>query len=166
LNKSVLLALAATLLWGCASYDGRGLQPGKSTAAEVEALMGPSAERRATADGGSVAYFTRGPLGRHTYAATYGPDGVLRSLEQVLTYENAGKLVPGTTTRRQVRELLGPPGEVSRFPRQQREVWEYKWLYYDDKRVLWVQFSDDGIVREAINMHDYESDPASGRRRR
>jgi hypothetical protein len=65
-----------------------------------------------------------------------------------------------------VRELFGPPGEVSRLPRQQREVWEYKWLYYDDKRVLWVQFSDDGIVREAINMHDYESDPVSGRRRR
>lgn len=163
MNKPAILALAAALLCGCASYDGRGLQPGKSTAAEVEALMGPPAERRVSAEGGSVAYFTRGPLGRHTYAATYGPDGVLRSIEQVLTYENANKLVPGTTTRQQVRELFGPPGEVSRLPRQQREVWEYKWLYYDDKRVLWVQFSDDGIVREAINMHDFAADPVSGR---
>lgn len=166
MNKPATLALAAALLCGCASYDGRGLQPGKSTAAEVEALMGPPAERRPTADGGGVAYFTRAPVGRHTYAATFGPEGRLLSMEQVLTYANAGKLAPGTTTRKEVRELLGPPGVVSSLPRQQREVWEYKWLYYDEKRVLWVQFSADGIVREAINMHDYESDPVSGRRRR
>ena len=35
-----------------------------------------------------------------------------------------------------------------------REVWEYKWLDYQEKRVLWVQFSDDGILREALNSRD------------
>lgn len=164
--RIVLFALAAALLGGCASYDGRGLVPGTSTAAEAEALMGPPAETRATADGGRVMVFPRAPLGRHTYAVAVGPDGRVRGVEQLLTWANTEKLLAGTTTRAQVRELLGPPGIVSRLPRQQREVWEYKWLHYDEKRILWVQFSDDGIVREVLNMRDFAAEPPSGSRRR
>jgi outer membrane protein assembly factor BamE (lipoprotein component of BamABCDE complex) len=113
-----------------------------------------------------VDVFTRGPLGRHTYLVTFGPDGVMRGMDQVLTYANADKVIPGTTTRAQVRELLGPPSDISRLPRQEREVWEYKWLHYQERRVLWVQFSDDGIVRESMNLHDFAADPVSGRGRR
>ena len=166
MDKYALLALAGLVLGGCASYDGRGLQPGVSSVAQVEALMGPPSERRAAADGGSVAVFARGPVGRHTYLVTFGPDGVMRTIDQVLTYANAEKVIPGTSTRAEVRELLGPPGTVSRLPRQEREVWEYKWEHYEEKRVLWVQFSDDGIVRESMNLHDFAADPVSGRGRR
>ena len=166
MGKYALLALAGLMLGGCASYDGRGLQPGVSTVAQVEALMGPPAERRATADGGSVDVFVRAPLGRHTYLVTFGADGVMRNIDQVLTYANADKVIPGATTRAQVRELLGPPSDISRLPRQEREVWEYKWLHYQERRVLWVQFSDDGIVRESMNLHDFAADPVSGRGRR
>ena len=166
MDRTWIVLLAGALLCGCASYDGRGLQPGRSTAAEVEALMGPPAERRRTPDGGTVEVFTRSPLGRHTYMVAFGADGVMRSTEQVLTYANADKVIPNTTTREQVRELLGPPSDISRLPRQQREVWEYKWLHYEEKRVLWVQFSDDGIVRESMNLHDFAADPVSGRGRR
>ena len=49
-----LVATVALLLGGCASYDGRGLIPGRSTQAEVEALMGLPAERRVMPDGGSL----------------------------------------------------------------------------------------------------------------
>ena len=38
-------AVAAAILAGCASFDGRGLEPGKSSAAEVVALMGAPAEK-------------------------------------------------------------------------------------------------------------------------
>ncbi len=166
MRSTSVAILAVALASGCASYDGRGLQPGRSTLADVEALMGPPAEKRRLPDGGTVGVFTRSPLGRHTYMVSFGPDGILRGSEQVLTYANADKVIPNTTTREQVRELLGPPGDVSRFPRQQREVWEYKWLHYDEKRVLWVQFSDDGIVRESMNLRDFAADPVSGRGRR
>jgi len=44
-------------------------------------------------------------------------------------------------------------------------VWEYKWLDVADRRVFWVQFSEDWVVREVINMHDFESDPPGGRAR-
>ena len=156
---------AAILLAGCAAYDGRGLVAGRSTAADVQALMGPPAERLAKDDGSSVLYYPRGPFGRQTYAATLGADGVLRGIEPLLTHENAMKLVVGTTTAKEVRELFGPPSWISHYPRQGRHVWEYKWANVEDKRVFWMQFSDDGILREAINMHDFESDPPHFSRR-
>lgn len=74
-------AFLALALGGCASNDGRGLTPGSSTGAQVEALMGPAAMRVTQPDGGSVLYFPRGPEGRHSYAATIGSDGVMRSID-------------------------------------------------------------------------------------
>ena len=158
--------MTVLILGACASYDGRGLVPGSSTQVEVEALMGLPAARRATPDGGSVLYFPRGPQGRHSYAASMGADGVLRSLDQLLTLENINALVSGSTTRAEVRDRFGPPGPISRFPLSEREVWEYKWQYYNEMRVLWVHFSGDGILREVINMRDFSAEPPGGRRGR
>lgn len=157
--RALWIGLCAALVTaGCASYDGRGLIAGRSTAAEVESLMGRPAMRMTKEDGGSIVYYPRGPVGRHTYAVTLGPDGVMRGIDQRLTLECINKLRVGAMTTKEVLELLGPPAPTwnSRLPRQAREVWEYKWLYYDEKRVLWIQFSDDGIVREVINIYDYE----------
>ena len=162
----LVVVFAAALLAGCAAYDGRGLIPGKSTGADVEALMGPPTERIRKPDGVSILFYPRGPVGRQTFAATLDADGVLSGMEQVLTHENAMKLVVGSTTAQQVRELFGPPGWISHFPRQERHVWEYKWINVEDKRVFWMQFSYDGILREAINMHDFASDPPGGGRGR
>ena len=151
--------LAALLLAGCALIPGRNLEQGKSTAVEVSAAMGAPALVLERPDGGRLLYFTHWPWGRLTYMASIGPDGVLRGFEQRLTYWNIHKVKAGMR-RDEVRELLGPPFEISRLPRQQREVWEYPWLHAArEGRVLFVQFSDDGVVREAIEMHDYERDP-------
>jgi hypothetical protein len=62
----------------------------------------------------------------------------------------------------QVRELLGPPYRSVYMKLIDRDVWEYPWRIVEDKRMLWVQFSRDGIVQEIIEMHDFESDPPSG----
>jgi hypothetical protein len=50
--------------------------------------------------------------------------------------------------------------------RQRRDVWEYPWRNVEEKRILWLQLSYDGVVREVTEMHDFESDPPSGRSRR
>src|SRR5882762_11514191 len=97
------------LLGGCASYSGRGLVPGQSSAAEVEAVMGPSAERRSAPNGESVRYYSRLPFGRQMYAARFDRNGKLIAVEQRLTTENVAKLQPGKSTEREVRDLLGPP---------------------------------------------------------
>ena len=153
--------LAALLLAGCASFDGHTLVPGKATAKEVTSLMGAPALELERPNGERLLYFTRYPFGRATFVATIAPDGVLRGIEQRLNYWNIYAVKAGMR-KDEVRELLGPPREISRLPRQQREVWEYPWRHaVRELRILWVQFSDDGVVREVVETHDDEADPES-----
>lgn len=121
--------------------------------------MGPPAEKLERG-GETVWYYPRGPSGWHSYSVHIAPDGVLRTIEQRLTAQNLGKVAPGTSAARDVRELLGPPFQVSRLPRQQREVWEYQMLEAGYKWKVWVQFSDDGVAREVLRMlHPDEFSP-------
>jgi hypothetical protein len=154
----LLIAIATALsLPSCASYDGRSLIPGKSTDAEVEALMGPSADRRAGPNGETVRYYSRLPFGRVIFAARFGPDGRLKVLEQRLTEENFERLKAGVSRADDARELLGPPYRVEQFPRLQREIWTYQWQGLTSDRLLLVQFSADGIVREVYKIEDPDS---------
>jgi len=79
-----LIAALAAFLAGCASYNGAGLIPGKSTTAEVQATMGAPVERQSVG-GESVLWYPRGPMGFHSYAVRVGSDGVLKAIEQRLT---------------------------------------------------------------------------------
>lgn len=124
--------------------------------------MGAPAVRRALPEGDTALYFSRLPAGRAMYVAVFGADGVLKSLEQRLTRQNFAKIAAGAWTRAQVLDLLGPPGDSGWLSRERREWWEYK--YYDyDRRVLYVQFSQEGVVREVLDMMDpAEVKPAVG----
>jgi hypothetical protein len=160
-----LTIAGALLLAGCVSYSGSNLVSGVSTAADVEATMGRPAETRALAGGGSVWYYSRGPIGRHNYVVTLGADNVVRSVDQRLADEYFKQVVPGTTTMKQVRELLGPPHEAARYERQKRTVWQYNTLRVAERRLFFVDFSDDGVVLEVLNKHDdrFDGPSESGR---
>lgn len=152
----ILALLAAAMLSGCTSYGGSGLVPGKSDAKEVEALMGQPAERLTLAGGESAWYYPRNPAGPHTFVVRLNAQGVVQAVEQRLTVENLARLVPGTTTAAQVRELLGPPWQVTHMARQGRDVWHYR---MEDgalvRHDLYVQLSADGLVREVLMLKDY-----------
>ncbi len=159
----VKAALAAALLPGCASYDGRGLVPGSSTEADVERTMGAPAEKVDSANGERTWFYPHAPAGRETHAVRIGADGRLRSIEQRLTEANLARLAAGTSTTRDVRELLGPPNRVIRMGRQQREAWEY--LYFNPVQIpfiLYVQSSADGVVREVFTVRDPSQDFPGG----
>lgn len=158
---------AALAVAGCASFDGHTLVPGRATRAEVLELMGPPAEEAVAPDGGAVLYFPRLPSGRQTFVARLGKDGVLAAaVEPRLTRENFARLVSGTTTTKEVRELLGPPAQPAvRYARLERDVWEYPYQYYEERRVVWVQLSYDGVVQEVLDMLDWSAYPPSGRGR-
>ena len=158
----VAACLAAGLLPGCASYSGSSLVAGKSTVAEVEALMGKPAERVEKPGGGSVLYYPRGPAGRETYAVSIGADAKVQAVEQRLTDANIATLVAGTTTAREVRELFGPPPTTQRLPRLQRDVWEYPMDIRAMPHLLVVQFSADGIVREVYKLIDDAAQSSGG----
>jgi hypothetical protein len=157
--------VALLFLAACASFDGRGLVPGQSTEAEVVALMGQPAQVLPGPGGGKLLYFSRQPFGRQIYKASIGPDGLLRSLEPTLTPDNIRRIQVDKTTRDEARELLGPPYRITRAPFKPYNVWEYWWRNVEDRRILWISFADDGVAREVIEMHDYQSDPPSGRSR-
>ena len=147
-----MVACMATLLaLGCASYDGAGLAPGRSSAQEVDTLMGPPAERIASPDGGATWFYPRAPFGPYTYAVRLSAGGVVQSVEQVLTLENIAKIRTGETTAKGVRALIGPPWRTTHLDRQQRDVWIYHIVnQIDTPHVLSVQMSSDGVVREVL----------------
>ena len=153
------VCLLAALVAGCAAFDGSGLVPGKSTESEVRALMGPPSQTLELPQGEKALYFSRLPDGRMMFVATIGSDGMLRTLDQRLTRQNIAWLQVGTSTKNDVLGFFGPPGNVGRYPRLEREWWEYKFFDYQDRRSLTVQFSDDGIVREVIDMRDWAFEP-------
>jgi hypothetical protein len=147
--SAVLIALCA----GCASYSGGSLVPGRATEAEVEASMGPSAERRPGPNGEVVRYYSRLPSGREVYAARFGADGRLIAIEQRLTPENVALLVPGKSTEAEVRDLFGPPYRVVDFPRLKTRLWMYPMRGAATDMTLNVEFFADGRVRE-VRMYD------------
>jgi len=162
------LALVAVLAAaGCASFDGRGLATGQSTAADVERVMGTPAERRQVAGGETWFYYPRQPYGRKTFVARMGADGRLLALEQRLTDENVAKIVPNTTRVEQVRDLLGPPWTAQRYQRLERDIWTWHMRRFGDPGIpvqLAVQMSVDGLVREVylIDESDTRRFPFSG----
>jgi len=131
-------------------------------------LFGERLQLLVSAADAYAVYFFKPEYGRYGWAGadyTVHSRGELRALEQRLTYANIHAVRAGMT-RDDVRRLLGPPYEISRLPRQQREVWEYPWLHAArEGRVLFAQFADDGVVREVIERHDYERDPENDSRR-
>ncbi|MSQ62867.1 MAG: hypothetical protein EXR33_03360 [Betaproteobacteria bacterium] len=127
--------------------------PGKSTAAEAEARLGEPAQRLKLANGDSALYFSRLPYGRAMYVVTLGSDGVMKSIEQRMQQATFAKVVANSWTKKEVNELLGPPGNQGRLDRQKRDWWEYRYAGIGP-RIVFAQFSDDGVVREMVDVAD------------
>lgn len=152
----VVLAFLA----GCAGYGGRGLAPGQSTEADVRALMGEPAMVREAPDGGTVLWYPRLPYGRESFAARVGKDGRLVSLEQRLTEANVARLVPNQSSREHVLDTLGPPYRIYDFPNLERKVWEYQMQGLPMVLpILYVQLSEDGVVREVFQLDERSRRP-------
>lgn len=148
-----LAAAMLALLAGCAGYAGSNLIAGQSTEAQVRASMGQPAMVEHVGDE-TWLYYPRGEFARQTFVARIGPQGLLRGIDQRLSVANSKKIEIGKSTMHDVRVLLGPPHEVTRFPLIKRIAWEY-WIFDNPtKRRLDVQFSYDGIAREVYVLLD------------
>ena len=127
--RSLLFRLCALLaLLGLFACDGealRRLKPGISTESELRSLMGEPGREWRNEDGSRTLEFSRQPEGTACYMATVGPDGILRSLDQVLTPENFARVQPGMD-KDALRRLLGKPRAMHRFAVSPEEIWEWK----------------------------------------
>lgn len=143
------VAVAATvLLAACAGNPAKDLVPGRSTRVEVEQQMGAPKFKLNGAAGETLWFYPR-PALRQTYAVRIGKDGVVRAVEERLTPEYINRIKVARSGHDEIRALLGPPRSVTRDRRQAREIWEYDiWGRAGNAALLWVQFSDDGKVRE------------------
>lgn len=148
---------AAALVSGCANFAA--IAPGMP-ASEVQARVGEPAEKLAQANGDSVWYYPGGRYGRQTYAVRVDSGGTVREVEGRLTEANVGRIVADKTTMKEVRELMGPPSQVAYFPSSQYTSWEYPMIpgSPSDWMILWVNFTDDGVVRQVLYMRDPEKD--------
>ena len=153
--RLILVLAFAVLVAGCAS-EGRGLVPGQSTAADVEARMGVPADKRPAAGGETVYFYPRLPWGYATYAARIAPDGRLVALEQRLTLENTEQLKVGATRAEQVLDLLGPPYEPMHQKLSGKELWTYPMRIpgYPTPRWFLVQISPEGVLTEKYFIDD------------
>ena len=151
LRKLLGIAFAATLT-ACASYSGSGLVSGRSTDAEARALMGTPFAVHQAGPGKDFAYsleYSRGPEGRHTYMARFDAGGRLVRIDQVIGPSSVKEIRPGTSSKEDVRKILGRPGRVS-FPRLQKgEAWEYFGFDHARKVILHVAFDANGIATSA-----------------
>jgi len=66
------------------------------------------------------------------------------------------RLEPGAATTRDTSALLGEPFEVTRFERQKRTAWGYRVREEGQSWRYWLEFSDDGVLRDVIRSDENE----------
>ncbi|MBI5257164.1 MAG: outer membrane protein assembly factor BamE [Burkholderiales bacterium] len=149
----LLLALSA-LLAACDQQRIEKLQPGVSVEADVRQQFGEPLQITEKADGSKILEYPRQPEGSTNYFITLGPDGKLQSIRQTLTAENFAKVEPGMA-QDEVRRLLGRPAKVQRFAgKPDEEVWDWRYLDGQQKKVFSVTFDGQHRVRSSAHGDD------------
>ena len=152
-------ALMSGALLGCATGIDPTSVPGGSSKADVENRLGPPSQRIARADSGETLYYSRQPFGRQTFAMQFDSGGKLGSVDTILDSEHLAKVIVGKTTATELRALLGPPYRVDRMSRKQWNSWEY-WMQLESIPMrVFVQLSDDDVVREVFKNEEINRDP-------
>lgn len=144
------LAAAAGFLAGCAAIGLHGLEPGRSTEADVRRALGEPALAFDGAAGARSLAYPGGPGGAHTWMAHLGPDGRLLRLENALTDDSRSRVTPGIA-KEEVLRLIGPPWRTMDFPNKRQVAWDYRvrdtWGYLVDYSVM---IDERGRVAETV----------------
>ena len=152
---TLIVLSAIAVISGCASP--RAFAPGSSIV-DVRAKVGTPTDIRFDRNGDELWEYAGGPAGVETYLVRVGADGRVKEVTQLLTDDQLMKVVPGTMTKAEVRNLLGRPSDQT-FT-SAGTVWSWRF-----KRVgvqpgwLTVRFNPDNTVMERIAIID----PTGGR---
>lgn len=151
----MLLPLAA-LLGACAG-GAASLVPGQSTEADVRARLGNPKDTRTEPNGDKVWEFPTGPEGFYTHQVRIAADGRVRQVTQLLTEERLATIVPGKTTKAEVRSLLGRPMDDTHY--RAGETWSYRYMRMGvSPGYMVVRFNSDGTVYERLVIVDPSGD--------
>ena len=146
---------------GCAASAFYGVEPGRSSEADVRRALGEPAAVYAAADGSRFLAYPRGPAGPQTYMAVVAPGGRLASLAQVLSEDSFRRIERGRTTREELERLIGPPWRTIDFPNKEQVAWDYRfqdaWGYLAEFSVM---LDRRGIVADTVTVRfDKEDSP-------
>lgn len=144
--------LPLLILAGCAY--GRGLVPGQSTVEDVKVSMGQPTMVREYSDGTEALWFSKLPHGRQNWVAVVNKDGVLVSFDQRLTDQYISQIKPDASTTDNVMDLLGPPYRRVPFPFKPLEAWEYQLPTTPERQTLYIEVSQDSVVRKLYKLYD------------
>jgi hypothetical protein len=150
------LLLSIAVLAGCASPAS--LVPNQSTIVEMRAKVGQPTDIRFDQNGDELWEYATGPEGTETYLVRVGRDGKVKEVTQLLTDDQLMKIVPGTMTKADVRNLLGRPSEQTFTSAGTIWSWRFK-RYGVQPGYLTVRFNPDNTVMERIAIID----PTGGR---
>jgi hypothetical protein len=130
------------VLAGCAQPGL--IVPNSTSADELLRKFGKPAETRANPSGGEFWDYVYGPAGAETWRFSIDGGRVVRSKEQLLTFERLYKVIPGTTTEAQVRELLGKPSQIMNL--RVGPVWEWRANLQPAPGHFFVTFDGKGVA--------------------
>lgn len=155
MKLTTILLACVVVLGGCATP--RSLVVGQSTDADVRAIAGTPTDTRVDRNGDRVYEYATGPEGYETYIVRIGADGKVKEVTQALTEDQLAKVAPGTSTRADVRDLLGQPtyeNDYLGIP-----TWSWRFAMYGVRPgFLVVTFNPDGTVRDKIAIQDLSGD--------
>ena len=154
LATPVLLSCIA-LFGGCASPHS--LVPGQSTAADVRARMGSPTDTRMGRDGDQFLEYATGPEGFETRIVRIGADGKVKEVSQILTEEQLEKIVPGKSTKAEVRQLLGRPADETTYRTGLTWSWRFRRVGVQPGYMV-VSFNPDDTVKDKIVIIDPSGD--------
>ena len=155
-TASVLLLSIAGGLAGCTNPGG--IVPQQFTRVETLAKAGAPTDIRFDRNGEELWEYASGPSGFETHLVRFGADGRVKEVTQLLTPERLFTVVPGQSTKQDVRHLLGRPSEVSHHLAGEAWSWRSQ-VGTAQPGHLVVTFNPDNTVRERMAI----SDPAGDR---
>jgi len=151
---TLMMLSFAALLGGCAGAGS--LVAGQSTEADVRVRMGtPTATR--TEGGDKLWEYATGPEGFYTRLVRMGADGRVKEVTELLTEEQFAKIIPGQTSKTEVRSLLGRPA----FETQYRSGLGWSWRHLKggvQPGYMIVKFNPNDTVAEKIIIVDQPGD--------
>ena len=149
---SMLFVLAA-----CDPQKIAKLEEGVSTEADVRAQFGQPAAIYEESNGDRTFEYPRQPAGQTNYMISIGADGRMTSLRQVVTPTNFARVTPGLD-REQVRRLLGLPAQTQSFALKQEEIWDWRFVDGQEKKVFSVTFDLNGrVVGTGVTLDPVEA---------
>jgi hypothetical protein len=160
MKKLITIAMLPLLLAACAGPGGTPPAIGERMDAVKARLGQPGASYQAGGD--TLLEYSTQPFGQYAYMARFGPDGALKSYEQVLTDEKFATLKVGIATRDDVLRTIGHPAETSYLALRDLTVWSYRYKQSGVwNSMMHVHFDQAGIVREMMAGPDpaYEDKP-------